>query len=122
MPDKFRSRAITDFPVYSPFDDMAAEYDSWFDKDGNLLFYIEVKAFKILLSSLPKPWLEIGVGSGRFAQALGIEAGIDPSLELIRMARNRGIKAVQGRGEDKLYDQGTVGTAVSYTHLRAHET
>jgi len=95
---------------FSPFDDMASEYDAWFDKDGSLIFFIEVQAFKTVLPSLPRPWLEIGVGSGRFAQALGIETGIDPSIKLIQMARRRGIKAFQGKGEQELYDQGTLGT------------
>lgn len=94
----------------SPFDDLASEYDAWFDNDGSLIFFIEVEAFKTLLPLLPKPWLEIGVGSGRFAQALGIETGIDPSIKLITMAKHRGIKAFKGRGEQELYDQGTLGT------------
>ena len=62
----------------SPFDNLASEYDAWFDKEGSLIFFIEAQAFKTLLKSLPRPWIEIGVGSGRFAQALGIETGIDP--------------------------------------------
>ena len=59
----------------SPFDELAAEYDAWFDKEGSHIFFNEVKAFQGVLPDLPKPWLEIGVGSGRFAQALGIETG-----------------------------------------------
>jgi len=95
---------------WSPFDGLAAEYDAWFDKDGSLIFFIEVKAFRALLSSLPKPWLEIGVGSGRFAQALGIETGIDPSYRLVEMARRRGINAFIGRGEQELFDEESFGT------------
>jgi SAM-dependent methyltransferase len=94
----------------SPFDEMASEYDSWFDGDGSLIFAIEVKAFQKLLPALPKPWLEIGVGSGRFARALGIETGIDPSLELVKIARQRGINAIQGRGEQAPFDKGSFGT------------
>jgi SAM-dependent methyltransferase len=94
----------------SPFDTLASEYDAWFDKDGSLIFFIEAQAFKTLLPSLPKPWLEIGVGSGRFAQALRIETGIDPSNKLIKIARRRGIKAYEGRGEQELFNEGTVGT------------
>ena len=94
----------------SPFDDLAPEYDAWFDKEGSLIFFIEVQAFRELLPTLPRPWLEIGVGSGRFAQALGIETGIDPSIKLVKMARRRGINAFQGRGEQELFDEGTFGT------------
>ncbi|MBE9500850.1 MAG: class I SAM-dependent methyltransferase [Chloroflexi bacterium] len=95
---------------WSPFDELALEYDAWFDKEGSLIFFIEVQAFRELLPSLPKPWLEIGVGSGRFAQALGIEAGVDPSFKLLHMARRRGINAFLGRGEQELLDEESFGT------------
>ena len=95
----------------SPFDGLAPEYDAWFNKEGSRIFFIEVKAFQELLPSLPKPWLEIGVGSGRFAQALGIETGIDPSYTLVKMTRKRGINAFVGRGEQRLFDEESFGTA-----------
>jgi SAM-dependent methyltransferase len=95
---------------WSPFDDLATEYDAWFDKDGSLIFFIEVKAFKSLLPILPKPWLEIGVGSGRFAQALGIETGVDLSIKLVEMARLRGVTAFLGRGDQEMFDEESFGT------------
>lgn len=94
----------------TPFDDLAVEYDRWFEEKGHLIFDIEVQAFKRLLSSLPKPWLEIGVGSGRFARALGIETGVDPSSELLRLARKRGVRAVQGRVEQGLFQENSWGS------------
>ncbi len=94
----------------SPFDDLATEYDAWFDREGSLIFLIEAQAFKSLPPSLPKAWLEIGVGSGRFAQALGIETGIDPSIKLVEMARKRGISAFLGRGEQEFFDEELFGT------------
>ena len=94
----------------SPFDDLAAEYDAWFEDPGKLIFATEVRAFRQLLPSLPKPWLEIGVGSGRFAQALGIATGLDPSSELAQMARERGITVLLGRGEQQLFDGASFGT------------
>jgi len=94
----------------SPFDNLALEYDAWFDREGRLIFLIEARAFRELLPSLPKPWLEIGVGSGRFAQALGIETGVDPSFKLLQMARRRGIIAFLGRGEQELFDEESFGT------------
>jgi SAM-dependent methyltransferase len=95
---------------WSPFDELATEYDAWFDKDGSLIFFIEVQAFRELLPSLPKPWIEIGVGSGRFAQALGIETGVDPSVKLLEMARKRGITAFRGKGEQGLFDEESFGS------------
>jgi len=94
----------------SPFDSLAAEYDAWFEDEGRLIFAIEVKAFRTVLSLLPKPWLEVGVGSGRFAQVLGIENGIDPSVKLLEMATSRGIRTFLARGEDHFFNKETLGT------------
>jgi len=93
-----------------PFDELAAEYDAWFDREGKPIFSIEVQAFRRLLPSLPKPWLELGVGSGRFARALGIETGIDPSAKMVEISKKRGINATVRHGEHSLFDEETFGT------------
>jgi SAM-dependent methyltransferase len=95
---------------FSSFSELALEYDAWFDKEGSRIFFIEVKAFQGILPNLPKPWLEVGVGSGRFAQALGIDTGIDPSAKLLAIAKRRGIKVFQAKGEDRFFDEETFGT------------
>ncbi len=94
----------------SPFDTLASAYDAWFEGKGKLAFAIEVRAFHEVLPSLPKPWLEIGVGSGRFAQALGIETGLDPSVRMLEIARRRGIMAYLGRGEQLPFGDASFGT------------
>jgi len=96
--------------VSSVFNELADQYDAWFDEQGKIIFDIEVCALKSILTDLPKPWLEIGVGSGRFAQALGIRHGVDPSIRLLEKARRRGINALLGSGEKSLFDEGTFGT------------
>ncbi len=94
----------------SPFDSLASRYDAWFDGEGKLIFTIEVEALRKVLSSLPKPWLEVGVGSGRFAQVLGIGFGVDPSIRLLEMAKRRGISVFLGRGEQMFFKKGSFGT------------
>jgi SAM-dependent methyltransferase len=101
----------------SAFNALAAEYDAWFDGEGSLIFSSEVRAFRKLLPSLPEPWLEIGVGSGRFARALGIETGIDPSSGLVEIAKTRGINAVVGRGEERIFPAASFGTVFLITTL-----
>ncbi len=96
-------------PEASPFDGLAADYDAWFDGEGKLIFAIETQAFQKILPSLPKPWLEVGVGSGRFARALEIEVGIDPSVKLLNIARERGVKGFLGRGEREPFAAGSFG-------------
>jgi len=95
---------------YSPFDTLASAYDAWFEEEGKLVFDIEVRAFQEVLSELPKPWLEVGVGSGRFAQALGRETGFAPSSKLLAMAKRRGITVFLTRGEEEFFDAETFGS------------
>jgi len=93
------------------FDPLALIYDEWFERDGKLIFATEVKAFQEILALLPKPWVEIGVGSGRFAHALGIKVGLDPSAKLLEIARTRGITTYFGIGEKQPFDTASFGTA-----------
>ncbi|MBE9502450.1 MAG: class I SAM-dependent methyltransferase [Dehalococcoidia bacterium] len=93
-----------------PFDTLASAYDDWFEEQGKLIFAIEVKALQEVLPLLPKPWLEVGVGSGRFAQALGVETGIDPSIKLLEMASSRGVTGFIARGEERFFKEGTFAT------------
>jgi SAM-dependent methyltransferase len=95
----------------SPFDTLATDYDQWFDgKDGKVIFASEVRAIKEVLPSLSSPWLEIGVGSGRFAQALGITTGLDLSGKLLEIARSRDIITLQGNIEDHFLPLESFGT------------
>jgi len=84
--------------MISQFNRLAKDYDLWYEKEKRT-FQAEVKAFQPMLSFMPKPWLELGVGSGRFAQALGITWGMDPAKDLLRISRRRGIQVAAGRGE-----------------------
>jgi len=101
----------------SLFDNLALAYDAWFEGEGKLTFAIETRAFQEVLPSLPKPWLEIGVGSGRFAQALGIESGLDPSIRMLEIARRRGIMTYLGRGEQLPFEDASFGAVFLITTL-----
>lgn len=107
-----KSKSTTGIPYTGAalFDSLALAYDSWFDREGKVIFDVEVRAFQEVLTSLPKPWLEVGVGSGRFAQALGIDTGIDPSIKLLEMAGRRGITVLLGRGEQQIFNAAAFGT------------
>jgi len=99
----------------SPFDALAEKYDGWYDGKGRFAFRTELAALRPLLTGLDKPWLEIGVGTGRFAQALGITHGIDPSEELLKLARARGIEVLWGEGEETAYRAQSFGTVFLLT-------
>lgn len=82
----------------NPFERAAARYDRWFETSpGREIFAHEVACLEELVGA--GRWLEVGVGTGRFAAALGIRAGIDPSREMLRRAVSRGVRGIVGRAE-----------------------
>jgi ubiquinone/menaquinone biosynthesis C-methylase UbiE len=82
------------------FDVEAERYDAWFDTPkGRVLFENELAATRLLWREEFRPALEVGVGTGRFARALGVEFGIDPAAGALRLAERRGIQVKQARGE-----------------------
>ncbi|HBI16382.1 MAG TPA: class I SAM-dependent methyltransferase [Desulfobulbaceae bacterium] len=91
-----------------PFNERAAEYDGWFA--DNPVFTIELAALLALTIMPPRPRLEIGVGPGRFAQALGIDYGIDPAISPLQLSSRRGILVIRGTGEHLPVRQATIGT------------
>lgn len=82
----------------SVFDKYYKQYDAWYDRN-EFAYLSEVEALRSALPSWGKG-LEIGVGTGRFATALGIDIGIDPSKDMLEIARRRGVSARWGVGED----------------------
>jgi len=94
----------------SVFDQHAERYDAWYDTPrGRAAFESETACLAALLGRLPRPWLEVGVGTGRFAQALGAGEGVDPALGALRMARRRDVRVVAGAGERLPYRSGAFG-------------
>lgn len=82
------------------FDAIADEYDRWYDTpEGDGIFQAELKCLRLLHVRSPGRWLEVGVGTGRFASSLGIAEGIDPSPQMLEIAASRGIAIHQGTAE-----------------------
>ena len=66
--------------VEQVFDVFTKRYDAWYDKPfGKSAFNLEKACIESLCKNLRQPFLEIGVGTGRFAEALEVEYGIDVS-------------------------------------------
>jgi len=73
------------------------KYDSWYDRN-KFAYRSELEAIKKVLPQRGKG-LEVGVGTGRFASALGIRYGVDPSKNMLKLAGKRGINVRVGAGE-----------------------
>ncbi|HET54052.1 MAG TPA: class I SAM-dependent methyltransferase [Ignavibacteria bacterium] len=100
---------------HSVFDKHIDQYEKWFD-DNNYVFQSELKAIQQLLPSEGKG-VEIGVGSGIFAQPLGIIEGCDPSDAMREKAIERGIKALHGTAENLPYPTGSFDFALMVTTI-----
>ncbi len=81
-----------------PFQKHIIKYDRWFE-ENKYAHQSEVDAIKDLMPEFVSA-VEIGIGSGKFAVPLGIKFGIEPSEKMRRVAKRRGIEAVDGVGEN----------------------
>ncbi|QFZ55336.1 class I SAM-dependent methyltransferase [Oceanihabitans sp. IOP_32] len=80
------------------FDENALDYDNWFERH-NTAFQTELLAIKQAIP-LHKKGIEIGVGTGRFAEYFGITDGVEPSENMTQIAEQRGIKVIKAVAED----------------------
>lgn len=89
-----------------PFNEHVDEYEAWFRKYP-LVFKSEVAAIKAFLPAGKNlRGFEVGVGTGRFAKALGIRDGIEPSPNMREVATRRGIFTLNAVAEDLPYKSG----------------
>ena len=79
------------------FDTQVGRYEGWFEKN-NLAYESQVEAVRSVLP--PGSGIEVGVGTGRFAEPLGIKLGVDPSESMREVAREKGVDVVPGVAED----------------------
>lgn len=101
----------------TPFEAHPDRYDRWFDH-REAAYRSELRALRALLPG-GGDGLAIGVGTGRFAAPLGIERGIDPSQEMRKRARERGIEVRDGVAEalpypDARFDKALMTTTLCY--------
>jgi len=91
----------------------ADAYDAWYETTrGKALLATEIEALRPLIEALPQPRIEVGVGTGRFAEALGARFGLDPSWDALHLARQRGISVAAGVGEAAPFVSGRFGTVL----------
>ncbi|MGM0496228.1 MAG: class I SAM-dependent methyltransferase [Bacillota bacterium] len=85
-----------------PFNKFPDKYDKWFERNESI-YKTELKAIRHFIPEKRKG-MEIGVGSGKFAVPLGIKIGVEPSKEMRKLAKRRGIKVYNGKGEDLSFE------------------
>ena len=80
------------------FDENTLDYDYWFERH-EISFQSELLALKQAIP-VKKSGIEIGVGTGRFAEYFDIEHGVEPSENMAQVAEQRGIKVIRAVAED----------------------
>lgn len=99
----------------APFDQYIEQYEQWF-RDYRAIYESELAA----LAQIIRPGLaslEVGVGSGLFAEPLGIPRGLEPSTVMAARARERGIQVDQGTAEALPYGDGSFDLTLMVTAI-----
>ncbi|WP_406655922.1 methyltransferase domain-containing protein [Methanolobus sp. ZRKC2] len=101
----------------SPFNIHAKKYDRWYE-EHHAVYESELEAIREVLPEIvPEKSLEIGVGTGRFASALDISYGLDPSEKMLEIAKKRGIELIRGVAEELPLKNSSVKLVLMVTSL-----
>ena len=99
----------------APFDNYSDEYDNWF-VINKYAFQSELNAIKKVMPSHGKG-VEIGVGSGIFAESLGITGGIEPSRAMREKSEQRNINVIDAVAEKLPYSDKSLDYALMVTTI-----
>lgn len=102
-------------PKTKPFDEYLNEYEEWFVQNS-AVYFSELQAIR-LISKIPENAVEIGVGSGLFAEPLGIKTGIEPSEAMREKAKERGINVVDGVAENLPWEDNFIDYVLMVTTI-----
>jgi ubiquinone/menaquinone biosynthesis C-methylase UbiE len=90
------------------FDTIASDYDAWYDQPvGRAILAAELDCLRRLVGCCRGRWLEVGVGTGRFAIGLGIGEGIDPAANMLQIAARRGVRTYLETADSLPFPEGS---------------
>lgn len=100
------------------FETYVLEYDSWYDRH-KAIFNSEVEALREMLPPGESKGIEVGVGTGRFALALGIKEGVEPmeAMRSLAMARKIDVRSASAEHlpyKDLQFDFVIMAYCISY--------
>ncbi|MHA1723066.1 MAG: class I SAM-dependent methyltransferase [Candidatus Baldrarchaeia archaeon] len=96
------------------FDKYAWKYDSWYVKNKEI-FECEFRAVKAL--GLSGVGIDVGAGTGVFSVKIGVRVGVDPAINMLRIAKERGLDVVRAVGEYLPFRSGLFDYAVMIVTL-----
>ncbi len=86
----------------APFETHVSEYEAWFERYPHV-FQSEVQAIRDFLPPGDSRGIEVGIGTGRFAQALGIKEGIEPVKAMREVAMNKKLEVIDATANELPY-------------------
>lgn len=104
-------------PKIRPFQMNTVRYEKWFEIHS-YVYLSELEAIRSLLPEFSQG-VEIGVGTGRFSSPFGIKNGVEPALNALKLAREKGIEVVNAVGEtlpyrDQNFDLALIVTTICF--------
>ncbi|MGC9361345.1 MAG: class I SAM-dependent methyltransferase [Candidatus Syntrophosphaera sp.] len=102
-------------PKERVFDEHLTEYENWF-LVNEWVYRSELKALEKVMPKTGRG-VEIGIGSGLFAEPLGIREGVDPSAKMRGKATERGLQAIDGVAEELPYPDESFDFALMVTTI-----
>ena len=102
-------------PKIEPFEKYTQKYEDWFERN-KFAYESELLAIKELMPKNGKG-IEIGVGSGKFAEPLGIRLGIEPSPKMRGIAEKREIEVIDASAEELPFNDNKFTFALMVTTI-----
>ena len=98
-----------------PFEKYHQKYENWFTHN-RFAYESEVRAILNFIQP-GENGIEIGIGSGLFAVPLGIKTGVDPSAEMRKIAKKRGLTVYDAVAEKLPFDSQKFDFALMVTTI-----
>jgi ubiquinone/menaquinone biosynthesis C-methylase UbiE len=85
----------------TPFESQVDRYEAWFD-NHKWVYESELQAIAQHIPNNSRG-IEVGLGTGRYAIPLGIKEGVEPAVEMRKLARKKGLEVVDSQAESLPY-------------------
>ena len=104
-------------PRTLPFNKHYMQYEEWF-LENHYVYQSELHAVRHFIPSKGDGF-EIGIGSGKFAEPLGLKIGVEPSKAMRKLAKKKGLKVYNATAEklpfeDERFDYALMVTSICF--------
>lgn len=99
----------------NPFDSFTDEYEAWFN-ENETIFQSELLALRQVVP-IEKNGIEIGIGSGIFAEKLAVKFGVDPSENMLEYAKKRNLNVQKAVSENLPFNDKSFDFALFITSM-----